>query len=65
MADVLLSYKIFRDHLKGLYITPLAKCIHEEGPKDIYGSNLDKHRNDCCKYILAKLLGFKGLLLYH
>jgi glycosyltransferase involved in cell wall biosynthesis len=65
MEDVLLSYKIFRDYPKGLYITPLAKCIHEEGSKDIYGSNLDKHRDNCRKYVLVKLFGLKGLLLYH
>ncbi|MGQ9507620.1 MAG: glycosyltransferase family 2 protein [Candidatus Bathycorpusculaceae bacterium] len=65
MEDFLLSHSLFKEYPHGLYITPHAKCLHKhsvEGreSKMPWGT----HLNFCRKYVLAKLFGWKGLLIY-
>ncbi|MEZ0345679.1 MAG: glycosyltransferase family 2 protein [Infirmifilum sp.] len=65
MEDLLLSYTIYKAYQGGLYITPSAKCVHKQSPKPSYNIALDKHKNTCRKYVLRKLFGWRGLLLYY
>jgi len=66
MEDVLFSHMIFKKYPGRLFITPYAKSIHKLSSKD-YEINieLEKHKRKCRKYVLRKLFGFKGVLLYH
>jgi len=64
--DKLFSHSIFQKHPNSLFITPHAKIIHkvsEEGRLE--NKELIKLSNNCLKYVLRKLFGFKGLLRYH
>jgi glycosyltransferase involved in cell wall biosynthesis len=66
MEDLLISYSIFKRYPNGLYITPHAKCIHkvsEEGK--IKNHVLKSHLDSCRKYVLMKIFGRKGLLIYY
>ncbi|MEM4444556.1 MAG: glycosyltransferase family 2 protein [Thermofilum sp.] len=66
MEDVLLSHTIFRKYPGTLFITPYARCIHKSSPKDYeVDVGLEKHKNKCRKYVLRKLFGYKGVLLYY
>ncbi|MEM4474551.1 MAG: glycosyltransferase [Candidatus Bathyarchaeia archaeon] len=65
MEDLLFSYTLFRKHPHSLFITPYAKCIHkisEAGREK--GDKAEKHKSACRLYVLTKLFGFKGKLLY-
>ncbi|MEM2930462.1 MAG: glycosyltransferase family 2 protein [Thermoproteota archaeon] len=66
MEDILFSHTLFKKHPGTLFMTPYAKSIHKLSPKD-YEVNieLEKHKQECRKYVLRKLFGFKGVLLYH
>lgn len=66
MEDVLFSHTLFKKYPGTLFITPHAKSIHKLSPKD-YETNVDleKHKRKCRKYVLRRLFGFKGILLYH
>ncbi len=64
--DKLLSHSIFQKYPNSLFITPHAKIIHKvsEGGR-MEDKELNKHIKRCRKYVLKKLFGFKGLLIYH
>jgi len=66
MEDKLLSYSIFQKYPNSLFITPYAKNIHKfsEAARMEY-EELKEHNLRCRKYVLTKLFGFKGLLIYH
>jgi len=65
MEDVLLSHSIYKKYPKRLFITPHAKLIHK---CSISGRMADRalqdHKQKCSKYVLQKLFGLKGLLMY-
>lgn len=66
MEDVLFSHSIFKKYPKGLFITPYAKCIHKSSEAGrIESKELKKLKNKHRKYVLVKLFGLKGLLLYY
>lgn len=65
MEDVLLSHSIYKAHPGSLYITPYAGCIHKNSPKLESETELRKHKDRCRKYVLRKLFGLKGILLYY
>ncbi|MBA7663198.1 hypothetical protein ES703_71237 [subsurface metagenome] len=66
MEDKLLSHSIYKKYPNSLFRTPHAKIIHKYSEagrmedKDLY-----EHKNRCRKYVLRKLFGTKGLLLYN
>lgn len=66
MEDLLLSHSVYKKYPNGLYITPDAKCLHKatkEGKmKDVEWRN---HLRQCRKYVLTKLFGLKGSLIYY
>jgi len=65
MEDMLFSHTLFKKHPNGLFITPYAKCIHkvsQEGRGE--KKELEKHKRACRLYVLTKLFGWKGKLLY-
>jgi hypothetical protein len=66
MEDILFSHTLFKKYPGTLFMTPYAKFIHKLSPKD-YEVNieLEKHKQECRKYVLRKLFGSKGILLYH
>jgi GT2 family glycosyltransferase len=70
MEDVLFSYSIFKKYPKGLFITPYAKCIHKASKAGrvlsgrVESEDLENLKNQYRKYILVKLFGSKGVLLY-
>ena len=64
--DKLLSHSIFQKYPNSLFITPYAKIIHKVSESGrMENEELIKHSNRCTKYVLKKLFGFKGLLIYH
>lgn len=42
-----------------------ADIVSKQSPKPSYNIALDKHKNTCRKYVLRKLFGWRGLLLYY
>jgi len=66
MEDVLFSHSIFQKFKRDLFITPYAKCIHKISPKNYEESHvLMEQKMKYRKYVLKKLFGLKGILLYH
>jgi len=66
MEDVLFSHSVFKKYPRGLFITPYAKCIHKSsGAGRIESKELERLKNQHRKYVLVKLFGLKGLLLYY
>ncbi len=64
--DVLLSHSIFQKYPNSLFITPYAKIIHKHSKSGrMIDKDLKEHKNNCRKYVLTKLFGFKGLLIYY
>jgi len=66
MEDLLFTYSLFRKFPYGLYITPYAKCIHKQSRE---GKELNErwkaYLNWCRKYVLTKLFGRKGTIVYY
>jgi len=65
MEDLLFTYSLYRKYPQSLYITPHAKIIHkwsEEGR--LRGSIEHPYVRSCRKYVLSKLFGVKGLLIF-
>ncbi|RLG16076.1 hypothetical protein DRN63_04625 [Nanoarchaeota archaeon] len=66
MEDTLLTYSVFKEFPRGLYMTPYAKCIHK---RSIEGKKLNEewraHLDWCRKYVLMKLFGWKGTIIYY
>ena len=64
--DLLLSYSVFRQYPKGLFSTPYAKCVHKisKGGR-MKSSDVKYHMNQCRRYVLTKLFGVRGIILYH
>jgi GT2 family glycosyltransferase len=64
--DLLLSYSVFRKYPKGLFSTPYAKCVHKisKGGR-MKSSDVKYHMNRCRRYVLTKLFGVRGIMLYH
>ena len=66
MEDVLLSHSIYKKYPNGLYITPDAKCLHKVTKKGkMKDVELRNHMRRCRKYVLTKLFGLKGSLIYY
>lgn len=66
MEDVLFSHSVFKKYPKGLFITPYAKCIHKSSEAGrIESKELERLKNRHRKYVLVKLFGLKGWLLYY
>jgi GT2 family glycosyltransferase len=66
MEDILFSYSIFKEHPLGLYITPYARCVHKVSSGGrASGKERDAHLNWCRKYVLTKIFGWKGTLIYY
>ena len=66
MEDTLLTYSLFKEFPHGLYMTPYAKCIHKrsnEGKE--LNERWESHLNWCRKYVLTKLFGWKGVIIYY
>jgi len=66
MEDLLFTYSLFKEFPHGLYMTPYAKCIHKRSSE---GKELNErweaHLNWCRKYVLTKLFGWKGTIIYY
>jgi len=65
LEDMLFSHMLFKKFPHCLFITPYAKCIHkvsQEGRED--KGELAKIKNRCRLYVLTKLFGSKGYLIY-
>jgi glycosyltransferase involved in cell wall biosynthesis len=63
--DFLFSNSIYKKYPKSLLITPNAKCINNASEEArLKGSELHEIRMRNAKYILTKLWGFRGLLLF-
>jgi glycosyltransferase involved in cell wall biosynthesis len=66
MEDVLFSHSVFKKYPKGLYMTPYAICIHKSSETGrIESEELQRLKNKHRKYVLVKLFGLKGVLLYY
>jgi GT2 family glycosyltransferase len=66
MEDILFSHSIFKKYPKGLFITPYAKCSHKSSEAGrIESVELSRLKNQHRKYVLLKLFGSKGILLYY
>jgi len=66
MEDNLLSHSILQKYPNSLFITPYAKIIHKVSETGrMEDKALSKHQESCRKYVLTKLFGFKGLLIYY
>ena len=66
MEDILLSHSIFQKYPNSLFITPYAKSIHKVSESGrMKDKELIEHKRRCRKYVLKKLFGFKGSLIYH
>lgn len=66
MEDLLFSYSVLRKYSQSLYITPYAKCIHKRSDEGrLEKAKLTPHLNSCRKYVLTKIFGWKGLLIYY
>ncbi len=66
MEDKLLTNSIFQKYPNSLFMTPYAKNIHKQSEFGrMTDKDLDKHLDRCRKYVLTKLFGLKGLLLYY
>ncbi len=66
MEDVLFSHSVFQKHTKGLFMTPYAKCIHKSSETGRAESKeLDRLKNQHRKYVLVKLFGLRGEILYY
>ena len=66
MEDRLLSHSIFLKHPNSLFITPYARCIHKQSETGrMEDKEFEKHIDRCRKYVLIKLFGFKGLIIYY
>lgn len=65
MEDVLFSHSIFKKYPNSLFITPHAKCIHKSSESGrVERKELERLKNQHRKYVLVKLFGLKGILLY-
>lgn len=66
MEDVLFSYSVFKKYPYGLFITPYAKCIHKSSETGrMEAKELMSLKNQHRKYVMVKLFGFKGKILYY
>lgn len=66
MEDRLFSHSIFQKYPNSLFITPYAKIIHNHSKEGrMEDKDLKKHLDRCRKYVLTKLFGYKGLLIYY
>ncbi|MEM1581502.1 MAG: glycosyltransferase family A protein [Candidatus Bathyarchaeia archaeon] len=66
MEDVLFSHSIFRKYPGRLFITPNAKYEHKFSPKNYEEAILlEEHKKSCRKYVLWRLFGARGILLYY
>jgi len=66
MEDALFSHSIFKKYSKGLFITPYAKCSHKSSEAGhIERKELNRLKNQHRKYVLVRLFGLRGALLYY
>jgi glycosyltransferase involved in cell wall biosynthesis len=65
MEDMLFSHLLYRKYPNKLFITPYAKCIHKVSQEGRgVKKELEKHKHTCRLYVLIKLFGWRGKLLY-
>ena len=66
MEDLLLSHSVYKKYPNDLYITPHAKCLHKTAKEGkMEGNEWRNHLRQCRKYVLTKLFGLKGSLIYY
>ncbi|MDW8022450.1 MAG: glycosyltransferase, partial [Nitrososphaerota archaeon] len=66
MEDKLFCYPVQKKYPNSLYITPHAKCIHKVSEEGRMEASFSEHpfSRACRKYVLTKLFGIKGLLIF-
>jgi len=65
MEDLLFTYSLYRKYPQSLYITPHAKIIHKRSDEGrLRGSIEHPYVRSCRKYVISKLFGVKGLLIF-
>ncbi|MGD6850561.1 MAG: glycosyltransferase family 2 protein [Candidatus Bathyarchaeia archaeon] len=65
MEDDLFSYSVYQKYPDSLFITPYAKCIHKHSSAGrVVGKQTDRTKNAYRRYVLVKLFGKKGNILY-
>jgi len=65
MEDLLFTYSLYRRHPQSLYITPHAKIIHKKSEEGRLKAFIEHpYMRSCRKYVLSKLFGIKGLLIF-
>jgi glycosyltransferase involved in cell wall biosynthesis len=66
MEDKLFTHSVYKKYPDSLYITPYAKCIHKVSREGRTETSLfeSPHKRKCRKYVLMKLFGVKGLLIF-
>lgn len=65
MEDLLFTYSLYRKYPQSLYITPYAKIIHKRSEERRLKAPIEHpHVRICRKYVLSKLFGVKGLLIF-
>lgn len=66
LEDMLFTHSIYKKYPRSLYITPHAKCIHKWSEEGRMEASFSEHpfSRACRKYVLTKLFGIKGLLIF-
>jgi len=65
MEDLLFTYSLYRKYPQSLYITPHAKIIHKRSEEGRLRAPIEHpYLRSCRKYVLSKLFGVKGLLIF-
>lgn len=66
MEDALFSHSIYRKHPNQLFITPHARCIHKISKAGrLEKKEIEHLKNKQRKYVLEKLFGKRGILLFY
>lgn len=66
MEDRLFTYSIFKKFPHGLYMTPHARCIHKQSSEGKgFDEKWESYLNWCRKYVLTKLFGWRGIVIYY
>lgn len=65
MEDLLFTHSLYRRYPNSLYITPYARCIHKVSREGRMAISIEHpYSRICRKYVLMKLFGMKGLLIF-
>jgi glycosyltransferase involved in cell wall biosynthesis len=64
LEDLLFSHTVYRKYPDGLYITPHAMCLHKQSREARAQGSETWEMRQSREYVLSKLFGGKGLVLY-